>query len=206
MLCVPATLLAGNTPRAPPFTPLLIQIAVVIAAEPLTTAYRKRHTQGEHPDDPGYWARSYTFVSAIAGATWGLGAMFWFVWGSFPAQAYLALAFLGMTATEFIARSAHRPAFAAHTLFSLGPLVLLLALQGGIYAAMTAILVILFAAVLISYYNWMPRLLDESVSLRNENSDLVVRLQREKTKAIAARDSAEASALAKSYFIANISH
>jgi signal transduction histidine kinase/HPt (histidine-containing phosphotransfer) domain-containing protein len=206
VLCVPATLLAGAAPGALPFTPLLIQMAVVIAAEQLTTAYRKRHERGEHPDDPGYWARRYTFVSAIAGASWGLGAMFWFVWGSFPAQAYLALAFLGMTATEFIARSAHRPAFAAHTLFSLGPLVLLLALQGGLYAAMTAILVILFAGVLISYCNWMARLLDESVSLRNENSDLVVRLQREKTETIAARDSAEASALAKSAFIANISH
>jgi len=206
VLCVPATLLAGAMPGALPFTPLLIQMAVVIAAEQLTTAYRKRHERGEHPDDPAYWARRYTFVSAIAGATWGLGALFWFVWGSFPAQAYLALAFLGMTATEFIARSAHRPAFAAHTICSLGPLVSLLLLRGGLYAAMTAMLVILFAAVLISYCNWMAKLLDESVQLRNENSDLVVRLSREKGEAIIARDSAEASALAKSSFIANISH
>jgi signal transduction histidine kinase/HPt (histidine-containing phosphotransfer) domain-containing protein len=205
VLCVPATLLAGAAPGLMPFTPLLIQMVVVIAAEQLTTAYKNRHA-GAHADDPGYWARRYTFVSAIAGSTWGLGALFWFVWGSFAAQAYLALAFLGMTATEFIARSAHRPAFAAHTVCSLGPLVALLLLQGGLYAAMTALLVILFAAVLVSYCNWMARLLDESVSLRNENSDLVIRLSREKGEAIAARDSAEASALAKSSFIANISH
>ena len=206
VLCVPATLLAGAAPGALPFTPLLIQMAVVIAAEQLTTAYRKRHARGEHADDPAYWARRYTFVSAIAGASWGLGALFWFVWDSFPAQAYLALAFLGMTATEFIARSAHRPAFAAHTAFSLGPLVALLLIQGGLYAAMTAVLVILFAAVLISYCNWMARLLDESVWLRNENTDLVARLSREKAEAVTARDHAEASALAKSSFIANISH
>lgn len=206
VLCVPATLLAGARPDALPFVPLLIQLAVVIAAEQLTTAYRKRHETGEHPDDPAYWARRYTFVSAIAGASWGLGAVFWFVWGSFPAQAYLALAFLGMTATEFIARSAHRPAFAIHTVFALGPLVGLLLLQESLYAAMAAVLVILFAAVLISYCNWMARLLDESVWLRNENADLVARLSREKTEAVIARDSAEASALAKSSFIANISH
>jgi signal transduction histidine kinase/HPt (histidine-containing phosphotransfer) domain-containing protein len=206
VLCVPATLLAGALPGALPFTPLLILMAVVIAAEQLTTAYRKRHAKGEHPDDPAYWARRYTFVSAIAGASWGLGAIFWFVWDSFPAQAYLALAFLGMTSTEFIARSAHRPAFAVHTLFSLGPLVVMLLLQNDLYAAMTAVLVILFASVLISYCNWMARLLDESVYLRNENTDLVERLQTEKTEAVAARDHAEASALAKSSFIANISH
>ena len=207
VLCVPATLLAGNRPGILPFVPLLIQLAVVIAAEQLTTAYRIRCAEnGVHCDDPGYWGRRYTFVSAIAGASWGVGALFWFVWGSFPAQAYLALAFLGMTATEFIARSAHRPAFAAHTIFALGPLIAMLVLQGGLYAGMTAVLVILFAAVLISYCNWMARLLDESVSLRNENSDLVVRLSREKTEAVSARDSAEASATAKSAFIANISH
>ena len=207
VLCVPATLLAGNRPGALPFVPLLIQMAVVIAAEQLTTAYRIRCAdRSEHCDDPAYWAHRYTFVSAIAGASWGLGAWFWFVWGSFPAQAYLALAFLGMTATEFIARSAHRPAFAAHTIFSLGPLLVLLLAQGGLYACMTAVLVILFAGVLVSYCNWMARLLDESVSLRNENSDLVVSLSREKGEAVAARDSAEASAAAKSSFIANISH
>ena len=207
VLCVPATLLAGNRPGIMPFVPLLIQMAVVIAAEQLTTSYRIRCAEnGLHCDDPGYWARRYTFVSAIGGASWGLGALFWFVWGSFPAQAYLALAFLGMTATEFIARSAYRPAFAAHTVFALGPLIVLLVLQGGLYAGMTAVLVILFAAVLISYCNWMARLLDESVHLRNENSDLVVRLSREKVEAVAARDSAEASATAKSAFIANISH
>ena len=49
--------------------------------------------------------------------------MFWFMWNSFPAQAYLSLAFLGMTATEFIARSAHRPAYVVHTVFALGPLL-----------------------------------------------------------------------------------
>src|SRR5580704_9351136 len=116
VLCVPATLLAGNTLGLLPVTPLLLQMAVVIAAEQLTTAYKVRcDNDGRHCNDPHFWARRYTFVSAIAGATWGLGAWFWFSWTSFPAEAYLALAYLGMTATEFIARSAHRPAYAAHT-------------------------------------------------------------------------------------------
>ena len=52
----------------------------------------------------------------------------------------------------------------------------------------------------------MGRLIDEGLALRNENADLVVRLQNEKSEAILARDSAQASALAKSAFIANISH
>jgi len=207
VLCVPATLIAGHAPSVLPLMPLLLQIAVVIAAEQLTTAYRKRPRDPSDPhSDPHYWARRYTFVSAISGATWGVASLFWFVPDSFAAQAYLALAYLGMTATEFIARSAHRPAYLIHTVFALGPLIVLLVHQGGIYADCTALLMVLFAAVLTSYCHGMARLLDESVHLRNENAQLVGRLRREKGDALVARDVAEASALAKSAFIANISH
>src|SRR6201999_2925988 len=119
-LCVPATLIAGHAPSVLPLMPLLLQITVVIAAEQLTTAYRKRPRDPADPrSDPHYWARRYTFVSAISGATWGVASLFWFVPGNFAAQAYLALAFLGMTATEFIARSAHRPAYLARGLLPL---------------------------------------------------------------------------------------
>jgi signal transduction histidine kinase/HPt (histidine-containing phosphotransfer) domain-containing protein len=202
VLCLPAAVIAGGALSAWPLIPLMLQIAVVIAAERLTTAYKNRAPGS----DPHYWARRYTLVSAISGACWGVAALFWFAWNSFPAQAYLALAFLGMTATEFIARSAHRPAYIAHTVFSLGPLVVLLLWQGGLYANCAAILTVLFAGVLISYCQGMARLLNECIHLRNENGRLVIRLQREKGEAVVARDTAQASTLAKSAFIANISH
>src|SRR6478752_989605 len=202
VLCVPATLIAHGTASVLPLMPLLLQLVVVIAAEQLTTAYKQR----TGASDPHFWARRYTFVSAISGATWGVASLFWFVPDSFAAQAYLALAFLGMTATEFIARSAHRPAYLVHTVFALGPLVAMLVRQGGIYADCTAVLLVLFAGVLASYCKGMARLLNESVQLRNENAQKVKRLAFEKGEAMDARDLAEASAVAKSAFIANMSH
>src|SRR3954467_11735705 len=123
VLCVPATLIAGRAPSVLPLMPLLLQITAVIAAEQPTTAYRNRPRGPSGPrSDPHFWARRYTFVSAISGASWGVASLFWFVPDSFPAQAYLAMAFLGMTATEFIARAAYRPAYIVHTMFALGPL------------------------------------------------------------------------------------
>jgi signal transduction histidine kinase/HPt (histidine-containing phosphotransfer) domain-containing protein len=202
VLCVPAALVGGHHLGVLPLVPLMLQIAVVIAAEQLSSEHKSHDI--EH--DPHYWASRYTLVSAIAGATWGIGIPFWFVWGSFPAQAYLTLALLGMTATEFITRSAHRPAYLAHALFSLSPLVALLLWQGGLFADMTALLVVLFVSVLTSYCNGIGKLLDESVHLRNENAELVRHLSREKAEAIAARDKAEAAAKAKAAFIANMSH
>ena len=201
-LCMSATLFAKGHPTFYIFVPLFFQIAVVIIAEQLLTAYRRRSANS----DPAFWARRYTFLSGVAGATWGLGAWFWFVPGSFAAEAYLTLAFLGMTATEFIARSAHRPAYLAHAFFSLTPLVVILLAQGGLYTSMSAVLVILFVGVLASYSDNMARLLNESVKLRMDNADLVVKLTHEKDDAEVARDQAQASAQAKSTFLANISH
>jgi signal transduction histidine kinase/HPt (histidine-containing phosphotransfer) domain-containing protein/CheY-like chemotaxis protein len=185
-----------------PLMPLCLQITVVIAAEQLTTAYNQR---GEMRD-PKYWARRYTFVSAIAGATWGVATMFWFVPNSYPAQAYLALAFLGMTATEFIARSAYRPAYLAHAGFALTPLIFLLLLQGSTYATMTAVLIVLFTAVLYTYCSGILGVMGEFLHLRDENTDLIRKLSDEKHEAEQARDAALASAQAKSVFISNISH
>jgi signal transduction histidine kinase/HPt (histidine-containing phosphotransfer) domain-containing protein len=82
----------------------------------------------------------------------------------------------------------------------------LLLVHGGLYPTMTAVLVGFFGAVLISYCKGMGRLIDEGIFLRGENSLLVDRLSREKTEAFQARDAAQASAQAKSAFIANISH
>ncbi len=202
LLCMIATLFATSTPNALIFIPLFFQIAVVIAAEQLTTAYKHR----EPDSDPVFWARRYTFVSAIAGATWGIGAWFWFVPHAFAAEAYLTLAFLGMTATEFIARSAHRPAYLAHAAFSLTPLVVLLLHEAGLYAIMSALLIVLFAAVLASYSESMAKLLDDTVRLHFDNATLVEDLRVQKHEAEEARDEAQASTRAKSLFIANISH
>lgn len=201
-LCVPATVLAGHTLGFMALVPLILQIVVAIAAGELIGAYHRRPVES----DSAYWARRYTVMSGVAGAAWGVSALFWFPWSSFPAEAYLALAFLGMTATEFIARSVHRPAYAVHTVLALGPLVALLVLQGGVLPIFTAVLVAFFGAVLISYAGGMGRLIDEGLSLRDKNADLVMRLQNEKNEAILARDGAQTSALAKSAFVANISH
>ena len=202
VLCVLAKLFSGGHFGILPFLPLVLQIVVAIAAERLTTAYKHRS-----PDaDPHLWANRYTFISAVAGATWGIGIFFWLVPGSFVVQSYLCLAFMGMAATEFIARCAHRPAFLAHVCFSLSPLIVMLLIQGTPYHYMTAILVFCFGAALVSYCNSLARLLDESIRRKFDNAGLVRKLSEEKLQVEKARDAAEASANAKSAFIANISH
>lgn len=201
-LCVVGILYAGVEPIAVAVMPLLFQILATVVTGMVARAYARRAPG----DDPRLWAQRYTVVSAAAGAAWGVGAVVWFIPGSFPAEAFLALAFLGMTATEFIARCAHRPAYVAHAAFSLGPLALRLLFAGNIYANLSAVLVLFFGGILYSYCDGIADLLDESIRLRRSNAVLVAQLSREKAEAETARDMAEASTRAKSAFVANISH
>lgn len=196
------TLFNHRLPEIIVVTPLVLMIAGTVAGFRLTRAYDRRDLS----DDPRIWARRYTILSAISGAFWGLGAVIWFVPDSFPAQAYLALAFLGMTAAEFIARAVHRPAYLAHAAFSLLPLAAMLLLDGHGYANMTALLVLFFGGVLYSYCNNFTQLIDESIRLRYDNASLVTSLSEEKHEAEIARDAAQASSKAKSAFISNVSH
>lgn len=201
-LCMAASLLQPNAFLPYSAAPLILLIAANIASSRLKAAYDRRR-----PDaDPKIWADRFVVMSGAAGLIWGLGTIVWFVPGSFTAQAYLVLAFLGMSATEFVARAAYRPAYLAHASGSLVPLAMLLAFEGGVYESLSAILVIFFAGTLYSYAGRVAELLDESILFRCDNAELIARLSEEKRTAEAARDTALASERAKSGFISNISH
>ncbi len=201
-LCVVGILYTGREPIALAVFPLQLQILAIVVAGMVARSYSRRD-----PNDSAHkWARYYTIASAAAGAAWGIGAVVWFIPGSFSAEAFITLAFLGMTATEFIARCAHRPAYVAHAVCSLGPLALMLFFAGSIYASLTSVLVLFFGGILYSYCEGIATWLDESIRLRHRNAALVKQLSREITEVEIARDMAEASTRAKSAFVANISH
>ena len=157
--------------------------------------------------DPHFWARRYTLFRLLPAPSGAWARCSGSAWGSFPAQAYLALAYLGMTATEFIARSVHRPAYTAHTVLALGPLIAAAADPGrALSPIMTAVLVVFFGAVLISYCPGMARLIDEGLlsAQRKCRAGAAAAARKERGHPGARR--AQASALAKSAFIANICH
>ena len=189
---------------APPWLvmiPFVAQIAASVAAGRLKDAYLKRVN-----DDPQLWATRYTILSAAVGTIWGMAAIAWFVPNSFAGQAYLVLAYLGMSTTEFMGRAAYRPAFVAHAATSLLPLAALLVMQGGVFQMLTAVLVVCFGGVLYAYAGTVAGFLDESIVLRYENAKLILRLSQEKREAETARDAARGSERAKTSFINNISH
>ena len=201
-LCMAASLIHQQIPVSIASLPLVLQFVASVVATRLKAAYEREAGNS----DPYVWARRHMLMSGVVGSIWGLGAIIWFVPGSFPAQAYLCLAFLGMSATEFVSRAGYRPSYVAHATTSLGPLALMLFYESTLYSMMASILVLFFGGVLYSYSETVARLLDESILLRYDNGLLVRRLSREKSGAEAARDAALASERAKSTFISNISH
>jgi len=201
-LCLAAAFYRHYIPAWVALIPLLLQIATTIATREFVERYEARDPDEDVMD----WAKRYLWYSGAAGMAWGLGAVIWFVPDYFPAQAFLALAFMGMTAAEFIARSSYRPAYAAHAFFSLLPLIVLLVLEGNVYAGLAALLVLFFGGVLYGYCDSIAAFLDESIALRHQNEGLILSLAAERDTAEKARDVAEKSTRAKSAFIANVSH
>ena len=199
-LCVASALLHAGTNIAYVALPIALIVATAIYGRWLRRAFDKRGAY----DDPVVWARRYTIYSGIAGASWGLGAVVWLDSSAFAAETYLVPAFLGMSAAEFVARAAYRPAYLAHAVPSLGALAFMLALQGD--QALAALLVIFFGGVLYSYGGKLGDLLEETMLLRHDNAHLIVRLNEEKKSAEATRDQAQEGERAKSAFISNISH
>lgn len=201
-LCIAAVFYRHYLPPWTALIPLMLQIATAIA----TREFIERYEARDPNDDVMDWARRYVWYSGASGVAWGLGAIIWFVPNYFPAEAFLALAFMGMTAAEFIARASYRPAYSAHAVCSLLPLILLLTHEGTVYACLAALLVLFFGGVLYGYCDNITALIDESIGLRRDNADLVVKLAGERDVAEEARALAEKSTRAKSAFIANVSH
>lgn len=202
VLCMAASLVGPHAVLSYAATPFILLIAINVVGGRLKASYDR----GNPRDDPTPWANRYTILSGVSGLAWGVGAIIWFVPGSFPAQAYLVLAFLGMSATEFICRAAYRPAYLAHAAGSLLPLAALLALDGGLYQMLSANLVLFFGGVLYSYSGTVMNLLNQSIHLRQDNIDLIARLSEDKRLAEGRRDAAQTSERTRSAFISNISH
>ncbi|HSZ74568.1 MAG TPA: ATP-binding protein [Rhizomicrobium sp.] len=202
VFCLPAAFLGGKPNALQVLAPLVLQIIAIVVGENVRHAYLRRASD----KSADYWARRYVAASAVSGASWGLSAIIWFVPNSFPAEAYLSLAFLGMTSAELIGRCAYRPAFATHVFFSLTPLIILLLLQDNLLATMSAVVIIFFAALLFGYCGLVGSFLDRSARLKEHKTALIDRLSLQKEAAEKARDAAELGARAKSAFVANISH
>jgi signal transduction histidine kinase/HPt (histidine-containing phosphotransfer) domain-containing protein len=201
-LCMASALIADSDSIPVVALPVVLYIAATAYGGRLQRAYERRGTR----EDPRLWARRYVVFSAVAGAIWGLGALLWFNSGSFASQAYLVLAFLGMSTTEFVPRAAYRPAYLAHAIPAVTPLAVLLALEGGLYQTLCALLLIFVCGVLYTYAESLGALFERSILLQHDNARLIIQLNEEKRTAEKMRDHAQAGERAKSAFISNASH
>jgi signal transduction histidine kinase len=202
VLAMAATILHHDSLPRLAVLPFLLLVVAGFASNRVADAYE----QAKGYQDPMLWARRFTILSGVTGAIWGLGAILWFVPNSFPDEAYLALAMLGMSATEFVARAAYRPAYLAHATASLVPLALMLMIQGGTLAPLSALLVLCYGAALYGYSGRVTSLLDRCIVTSKNNAVAISTLSAEKKAAEDRSEAALASDRAKSKFVANISY
>jgi signal transduction histidine kinase len=202
LLCAVASLMERPQSMALAVAPLFFIAGTAIYSYGLKSQFGARGAGA----DPHHWARRYAILSGIWGTIWGLGAVVWFVPGSFASQAFLVLAFLGMSAVECVVRALWRPAYLAHATGSLVPLAALLVHEGGTYQILSAVLLLSFAGILSYCADRLALVLDERILPHRDTSGVILRLREEKRAVEAMRDVALAGEQAKSDLLSNIGH
>ena len=184
-----------------------------------------RHQQQDHFNP--IWARLIILMALLTGLGWGACSLIFFNYLPFPEQEVLVLVVVAYSAGALTTLFPVPAALAALLLPSLMPLLFLLySLEGRIPFSIASMLLV-FLLFVTSAARRLRKLLENSLQLRFENEALVCHLKREKGKSeqlnasllneveerkkaaerlsIARRDAEQAN-MAKTQFLANMSH
>lgn len=206
---------------AAPTKPLLVWTAVLIILSVLRLAmYRNFRSMVKSEACVQRWARLHQVATAITGVAWGSMGYFLDLDLS-PYQAnYIALVFLGLTATSLSVNASYFPNFLAFFV----PICLtmesfFLSTEQPLYHGFSYLLVFYFL-ILVKAAHSTAKNLRHTISLKHENQDLISHLRQsnsELTREIElrssiesqlrdAKDIAEQASQSKSEFISRISH
>jgi signal transduction histidine kinase/AmiR/NasT family two-component response regulator len=200
----------GRTSAAP-----LMAWAALVLAITGSRALLWRRFRALRPDGSALarWRRWFWVGVALSGASWGLASVVLAPADSPVHEVFLTFVLGGMTAGALGSMAAWRGAYGLFLVLVLAPLALRGVMLGdGIHLGMAA-LVSLFGGILWVISGRMHGALRESLALRFQNLDLVgslavakARQQVANARLEEALRAAEASARAKSEFLANIGH
>ena len=134
------------------------------------------------PDDTRSWGRRFVVGSAIAGSYFGIGAVVLFPQSSSTYQFVEILVYSLIAMTYVYSFSALKVAYFSVTVTTLGPLVVVLAIQPEYQTRMFAVGIVAFSAFMALYMLRINRLILGSLRLRFENVDLIHYLEASKTE------------------------
>lgn len=159
------------------------------------------------------WAGIFAGLSALAGTSWALATVVWFEQGNYESNALLCLVILAIATSSMITRSAYLPALGLHLMLTMGPLILLLTLEGSPTSSFTASLGFVYAWFLYGWAAKLNRNQTETIRLRFSKAELIEELKAANEAAEAARllaeqgrAAAEVGERAKAEFLATVSH
>jgi signal transduction histidine kinase len=159
------------------------------------------------------WARRYAAVTALSGATWGVGALLWLPTASFAHGFFYALVIAALSMATAMTRATYPPAVFVYTAAACGPALIMLLVSNQPLGTVTVGLAVMFFASIANLSRGVNRSYREAFRLRFENSDLVERMARahaateqKRSEAEAAEQRAHAANRSKSEFLDILGH
>lgn len=185
--------------------PLVALWGLVLIALPFwRRAYALRQLRDPRSDVEGA-LKHMVWLAFAAGFITGSAAPLFFLALPHEDQTLLTAILVCWTAGS-VSTAAYARAFYAYVGPALLPLALMWAISGNPLGIAVALLILLFALILVLFVRDNERVVRESFAIRYENERLLEALEGERQEVLFARDRAEGANRAKSQFLAAASH
>lgn len=182
-------------------------VFLVLASNALRLGlWQRRRLDAERDLHWNTWAHRCMLAMLGSGLVWGCGAALMISPESPLLMAFWLILVTGIGAGVVAANAFYLPALWAYLFPLLLPVTLRIAVEGNFEHLAIALGMLLYLGFCVQQGLHQSRLVLESFRMRSENLKLVAQLQDETRIALEARQSAEASAQAKSRFFAAASH
>jgi len=145
-------------------------VAVAAVRSYFFVAYRREATPLR---DPRPWAIRFAVGSAAAGALWGVAPLPFDALARPETELLFTFLIGGLVAGAAGTLSCHLPSFLAFVMPTVGPLPVLLVLQGGANGGLMATMVVIYAVAMVAVARNVHSALVDALTLRSENRALV---------------------------------
>lgn len=178
-------------------------LTVIVATLTLLFFYRRNVLTEQNVNK---WSTLIVTLGFFRACAWGSCGFFFYIPGD-DIQQLLLFSFV-ISASAFIAMqmAAYKPGFYAASVLIVLPLTVRHLIETGTLHTTLAFAGILYLTTVIYFYQKIHRTLQDSLLLRFEKSDLVQKLEAQKTELEHQKYQAEQANLAKSQFLAAASH
>jgi len=152
------------------------------------------------------WGWFFTLMVFLTGCVWGSASFIFILYDHPYLTLFMVMVITGILVASVASLSVFMWAYFAFAIPAGSPFIYKLAIEGSDEYTIYSLLITAFILAQMAYARVNQKTIDQSITLRNENMELIDKLKNEKKYAEKLRMKAESANIAKTKFLASASH